>query len=236
MISFRDIADVEAMRAACRPGGQAVVIGGGLLGLEAAHGLRRNGMAVTVLHLMPTLMERQLDPVSAGLLARDLEARGITVMTEANTQAILGEACVRGVALADGREIPADLVVMAAGVRPNIALARAAGLACGRGVRVDDGMRTSDPAIFAIGECVEHRGAIFGLVAPIWDMARVCAEQIAGCTDACYAPAAVGHAAEGHRHRHVLGRRFPRRRDDRGHRVPRRRAACTSGWSCARTS
>ena len=190
--SFRNIADVEAMRAACRPGGQAVVIGGGLLGLEAAHGLRRNGMAVTVVHLMPSLMERQLDVVSAGLLARALEARGITVLTGASTRAVLGEACVRGVALADGREIPADLVVLAAGVRPSIALARAAGLDCGRGVRVDDAMRTSDPAIFAIGECAEHGGQVVGLVAPIWDMARVCAEQIAGCTDACYAPAAVG--------------------------------------------
>jgi nitrite reductase (NADH) large subunit len=192
VVSFRSIADVEAMRAACRPGGQAVVIGGGLLGLEAAHGLRRNGMAVTVVHLMPSLMERQLDAVSAGLLANALQARGITVLTGASTRALLGDACVRGVALADGREIPADLIVMAAGVRPSIALARAAGLDCGRGVRVDAAMRTSDPAIFAIGECAEHGGQVVGLVAPIWDMARVCAEHIAGDTDARYAPAAVG--------------------------------------------
>jgi nitrite reductase (NADH) large subunit len=190
--AFRGIADVEAMRAACRPGDSAVVIGGGLLGLEAAHGLCRNGMDVTVVHLMPSVMERQLDAVSAGLLARALEARGITVLTGADTRAVLGEDCVRGVALADGRVVPAELVVMAAGVRPAIALARAAGLVCGRGVVVDDAMRTSDPAIFAIGECAEHTGKVVGLVAPIWDMARVCADHIVGHGEARYAPGAVG--------------------------------------------
>jgi nitrite reductase (NADH) large subunit len=192
VISFRTIADVETMRAACRPGGRAVVIGGGLLGLEAAYGLCRNGMDVTVVHLMPSLMERQLDAVSAGLLARSLAARGIAVLTAAQTRAVLGEDRVRAVVLADGREIAADLVVMAAGVRPSIALARAAGLACGRGVQVDDAMRTDDPAIFAIGECAEHRGQVVGLLAPIWDMARVCAEQIAGRAAARYVPGAVG--------------------------------------------
>jgi nitrite reductase (NADH) large subunit len=192
VLSFRSIADVASMREACRPGGRAVVIGGGLLGLEAAHGLCRNGMAVTVLHLMPSLMERQLDAVSAGLLSRVLVARGIVVLTQASTRAILGDECVQAVALADGREIPADLVVMATGVRPNIALARACGLACGRGVQVDDGMRTSDPSVFAIGECAEHAGQVVGLVAPIWDMARVCADQIAGQVTARYAPGAVG--------------------------------------------
>jgi len=190
--SFRSITDVEAMRAACRPGLHAVVIGGGLLGLEAAYGLRRNGMNVTIVHLMPSLMERQLDDVSAGLLARALQARGITVLTGASTRAVLGDERVRGVALADGREIRADLVVVAAGVRPKLALARAAGLACGRGVQVDAAMRTSDPAIFAIGECAEHLGQVVGLVAPIWDMARVCAEHIAGGATACYRPGAVG--------------------------------------------
>ncbi len=120
VLSFRNIADVEAMRAASHPGGRAVVIGGGLLGLEAAHGLRRSGMDVTVVHLMPSLMERQLDAVSAGLLARALELRGIAVLTTASTRAVLGDDRVRGVSLADGRDIPADLVVMAAGVRPSI--------------------------------------------------------------------------------------------------------------------
>ncbi len=187
VVAFRSIADVETMLAASRTGIHAVVIGGGLLGLEAAYGLSRSGMAVTVLHLMPTLMERQLDPVSAGMLKADLEARGIAVITEANTAAILGEDRVKGLRLADGRELPADLVVMAVGIRPAVALARSAGLAVGRGVRVDDGMRSSDPAIWAVGECVEHRGALFGLVAPIWEMAKVVAETITGA-EAEYVP------------------------------------------------
>jgi nitrite reductase (NADH) large subunit len=169
-----------------------VVIGGGLLGLEAAHGLRRNGMDVTVVHLMPSLMERQLDHVSAGLLAQALAARGIGVLTGASTRALLGNDRVASVALTDGRELAADLVVMAAGVRPSIALARAAGLACGRGVQVDDTMCTSDPCIHAIGECAEHRGQVVGLLPPIWDMARVCVQHIAGGSEARYAPAAVG--------------------------------------------
>jgi nitrite reductase (NADH) large subunit len=191
VVTFRDIADVETMQTASRAGKNAVVIGGGLLGLEAAHGLARNGMNVTILHLMPTLMERQLDPVSAGMLRADLEARGLTVISEANTQEILGADRATGVRLTDGREIPADLVVMAVGIRPSTALARAAGLAVGRGVRVDDGMRASDPAIWAVGECVEHRGALFGLVAPIWDMAKICADTITG-GHAAYVPSVSG--------------------------------------------
>jgi nitrite reductase (NADH) large subunit len=189
---FRDIADVETMIAASKSGKHAVVIGGGLLGLEAANGLARNGMDTTVLHIMPTLMERQLDPVSAGLLKADLQARGMKVITEANTKAILGEDRVQGVALADGTELPADIVVMAAGIRPNIALAKAAGLACGRGIQVDDGMATSDPAIFAVGECVEHRGALFGLVAPLWDMAKVLADRVTKTATTDYVPAVTG--------------------------------------------
>lgn len=192
VFSFRDIGDVEAMRSACRTGGLAVVIGGGLLGLEAAHGLHRNGMDVTVVHLMPSLMERQLDGMSASLLAQAIEARGITVLTTASTAAVLGDGRVAGVALTDGRTIPADIVVMAAGVRPNIALARSANLDCGRGVRVDDAMRTSDPSIYAIGECAEHRGIVAGLVAPIWDMARVFAQHVAGDFAAQYTAAVVG--------------------------------------------
>lgn len=192
VLGFRGIADVEAMRVACHDGGRAVVIGGGLLGLEAANGLSRNGMAVTVVRLMPSLLERQLDPVSAGLLNSAVQARGITVLTAASTRAVLGDDRVRGVLLADGRSIPADLVVMAAGVRPNIALAQVYGLACGRGVRVDAGMRTSDPSVFAIGECAEYRGEVVGLVAPIWDMARVAAERITGRGSSRYAPAAIG--------------------------------------------
>ncbi|MBN9561538.1 MAG: NAD(P)/FAD-dependent oxidoreductase [Alphaproteobacteria bacterium] len=192
VIGFRDIGDVETMLDAARQGGRAVVIGGGLLGLEAANGLRRKGMSVTVLHLMPTLMERQLDPVSARLLADDLRARGIEVLTEANTKAIHGDDRVRALELADGREIAADLVVMAVGIRPNIALAKDAGLACGRGVRVDDAMLTSDPHIYAVGECVEHRGQVFGLVAPLWDMAKICADRITATADSVYEPGVTG--------------------------------------------
>jgi nitrite reductase (NADH) large subunit len=192
VFSFRSIADAEAIRAACRPGGAAVVVGGGLLGLEAAHGLSRNGMDVTVVHLMPSLMERQLDGTSANLLTETIEARGIAVLTAASTAAVLGEDRVTGITLADGRIIPAEIVVMAAGVRPSVALARAANLDCGRGVRVDDAMRTSDPSIYAIGECAEHRGLVVGLVAPIWDMARVFACHITGDTTAQYVPGVAG--------------------------------------------
>ncbi len=192
VVGFRDIADVEIMQRAAREGGRAVVIGGGLLGLEAAHGLSRRGMEVTVVHLAPTLMERQLDSLSGELLADDLRARGIAVLTEASTQALLGGDRVRAVGLADGRELPADLVVMAVGIWPNMALARDSGLICGRGVRVDDSMRTSDPDIFAVGECVEHRGQVFGLVAPLYDMARVCADHIAGVAEPAYEPSVTG--------------------------------------------
>jgi nitrite reductase (NADH) large subunit len=192
VFTFRDIADVVAMRAASRTRQGAVVIGGGLLGLEAAHGLCRNGMTVTVVHLMPGLMERQLDAVSATLLAQTVKARGITVLTSASTAAVLGKDRVTGIELTDGRTIPAEMVVMAAGTRPRIALARAAKLACGRGVGVDDAMRTSDPFIYAIGECVEHDGVVVGLVAPIRDMARVFAQHAAGDFAAQYSPAVAG--------------------------------------------
>lgn len=187
VVTFRDVADVETMLAAARRGGRAVVIGGGLLGLEAANGLARNGMDVSVVHLMPTLMERQLDPTAGAMLAADLERRGIAVLTSANTEALLGDGRVEAVRLKDGRELPADLVVMAVGIRPNATLARAMGLACGRGVIVDDAMRTSDPRIFAVGECVEHRGATYGLVAPIWGMAKVCADRLTGTAESDFA-------------------------------------------------
>jgi nitrite reductase (NADH) large subunit len=192
VIAFRDIADVGTMLEASRTHRHAVVIGGGLLGLEAAHGLARGGMDTTVLHLMPTLMERQLDPVSAGLLKQDLTKRGITVLTEANTRAIHGKGEVEAVELADGRQLPADLVVMAVGIRPNTALAKSAGLAVGRGVQVDDGMRTSDPAVYAVGECVEHRGAVFGLVAPLFDMAKILADRITETAASEYNPSVTG--------------------------------------------
>ncbi|MFT3967107.1 MAG: nitrite reductase large subunit NirB [Sphingobium sp.] len=180
VISFRDMKDVDTMLAAAATGGDAVVIGGGLLGLEAAHGLTLRGMKVTVIHLMPTLMERQLDEAAGWLLKTALEARGQTILTGADTAEIFGQGKVEGVRLKDGREIPASLVVMAVGIRPSVGLAREAGLAVGRGIQVDDHMVTSDPDVLAVGECVEHDGNVYGLVAPLWDMCRSLAD---GLTD-----------------------------------------------------
>ncbi|BBE72460.1 nitrite reductase large subunit NirB [Oharaeibacter diazotrophicus] len=180
VVTYRDLDDVDAMVAAARAGGRAVVIGGGLLGLEAAAGLKARGMDVTVLHLMPTLMERQLDPAGGYLLQRAIEDRGIEVICKANTEAILGTDRVEGVRLADGREIACTLVVMAVGIRPATALAKAAGIAVARGVVVDDQMRTSAADVLAVGECVEHRGACYGLVAPLYEMAKVAAKTLLG--------------------------------------------------------
>jgi len=180
VISFRDMKDVDAMLDAANRGGDAVVIGGGLLGLEAAHGLTLRGMKVTVLHIMPTLMERQLDEAAGWLLKSALEARGQTILTGADTAEIFGDGKVEGVRLKDGTLIPASLVVMAVGIRPCVALARAAGLEIGRGIKVDDHMVTSDPDVLAVGECVEHDGNVYGLVAPLWDMCRSLAD---GLTD-----------------------------------------------------
>ncbi len=184
--AFRDIADVETMIAAARTGQRAVVIGGGLLGLEAAWGLKRQGMSVALVHLMPTLLERQLDATAGTLLQRDLDRRGIAFFTNGQTEVITGSDRATGVKLADGREIPADLVVLAIGIRPNIDLARAADLPVNRGIVVDDGLCTADPDIYAVGECIEHRGRLFGLVAPIWEQAKVCAARLAGDESAIY--------------------------------------------------
>ena len=178
VIAFRDMDDVDMMLAAADAGGDAVVIGGGLLGLEAAHGLSLRGMKVTVIHLMPTLMERQLDEAAGWLLKNALEARGQTILTGADTAEIIGTGKVEGVKLKDGTLIPASLVVMAVGIRPSIQLARDAGLAVGRGIQVDDHMVTSDPAVLAVGECVEHDGQVYGLVAPLWDMCRSLADGL----------------------------------------------------------
>jgi nitrite reductase (NADH) large subunit len=178
VVTFRDMDDVGAMLRAADAGGDAVVIGGGLLGLEAAHGLSLRGMTVTVIHLMPTLMERQLDEAAGWLLKEALQARGQVILTGADTGEIYGQGKVEGVRLKDGREIPASLVVMAVGIRPNVKLARAAGLAIGRGIHVDDHLVTSDANILAVGECVEHNGAVYGLVAPIWEMCRSLADGL----------------------------------------------------------
>ena len=180
VLSYRDLDDVNAMLLAAQSRAKAVVIGGGLLGLEAAAGLKERGMDVTVLHVMPTLMERQLDPAAGYLLQKAVEARGIKVLTKANTKAIVGNGKVEGIELADGTVIPATLVVMAVGIRPNMALAKEAGLEVNRGIVVDDGMLTSDPAIMALGECAEVGGNVYGLVAPLYQMARVAAAHLSG--------------------------------------------------------
>jgi nitrite reductase (NADH) large subunit len=179
VIGFRDIADVNTMLAATRSHRKAVVIGGGLLGLEAANGLLKNGMEVTVVHLLDTLMERQLDRPAATLLKTALEQRGLTFRMEAQTAAILGDEHVTAVRFADGSLAEADLVVMAVGIRPNTDLARQAGIHCERGILVNDTMQTFDPRIYAVGECVQHRGACYGLVAPLFEQAKVCANHLA---------------------------------------------------------
>jgi nitrite reductase (NADH) large subunit len=179
VVGFRDIADVDTMLAAAQPGRRAVVIGGGLLGLEAASGLLKRGMDVTVLHLTDSLMNQQLDGAASALLKAALEQRGLRVLLNAQTAAIEGRGQVSQVRLADGQLLPADLVVMAAGVRPNTDLAKACGLRVERAILVDDTLQTFDPAIYAVGECVQHRSATFGLVAPLWEQARACAAHLA---------------------------------------------------------
>ena len=183
VLSYRDLDDVQAMLLAAQSRERAVVIGGGLLGLEAAAGLASRGMAVTVLHVGASIMDRQLDPAAGHLLKRALEQRGIEVLTRANTARIIGDRRVQAVELDDGCTIPATLVVMAAGIRPNVTLARDCGLTINRGIVVDDGMVTSDPAILAVGECAEVGGRTYGLVAPLYQMARIAAERLLGRDD-----------------------------------------------------
>jgi NAD(P)H-dependent nitrite reductase small subunit len=225
VVTFRDLQDVDAMLEAARTHKKAVVIGGGLLGLEAAHGLLKQGMDVTVVHLLDTLMERQLDRAAASMLKESLEKRGLKFLMPAKTVEIVGGPSpaaslatspargevrqerasdfattlspdsplpqgegqgegaaaerVRAVRFDDGSEIEADLVVMAAGIRPNIELAKSAGLRCDRGVLVNDTMQTFDPSIYAVGECVQHRNSTYGLIAPLFEQANVCATHLA---------------------------------------------------------
>ena len=186
VISFRDIADVDTMLARAAHGGSAVVIGGGLLGLEAANGLLKQGMDVTVVHLMDSLMERQLDKPAGAMLKRSLEDKGLKFLMQAQTEAILGKDRVTAVRFKDGLEIPADLVVMAVGIRPNVELAKAIGLHCERGIMVNDTMQTFDPRIYSVGECVQHRGQTYGLVAPLFEQAKVCANHLANLGIARY--------------------------------------------------
>ena len=186
VLAYRDLDDVDAMLVAAKAGGKAVVIGGGLLGLEAAAGLQMQGMDVTVLHLMPTLMERQLDESAGYLLEKALTERGIKVITKANTKEILGETQVTGVQLDDGTEIDADIVIMAVGIRPNKALAEQAGLECGRGILVNERMQTSDPDIYSVGECIEIEGRCYGLVAPLYEQAKIAGQELIGGGEKCF--------------------------------------------------
>ncbi|HET9646154.1 MAG TPA: nitrite reductase large subunit NirB, partial [Burkholderiaceae bacterium] len=182
VIAYRDIADTNAMIEAAGKFKHAVVIGGGLLGLEAANGLMLRGMQVTVVHIMPWLMERQLDDNAGKLLQKSLQERGLKFMIGAQTQALIGgsDGRVMAVQFKDGTEIPADLVVMAAGIRPNTELAEKIGLHCNRGVVVSDTMQTiTDPRIYAVGECASHRGVAYGLVAPLFEQGKVCATHLA---------------------------------------------------------
>ncbi|MBL8371599.1 MAG: NAD(P)/FAD-dependent oxidoreductase, partial [Burkholderiaceae bacterium] len=182
VIAYRDIADTQAMIDAAATHRHAVVIGGGLLGLEAANGLAKRGMLVTVVHLMPWLMERQLDDTAGKLLEKSLNQRGLTFRMGAQTEALLGneQGRVRAVKLKDGTELPADLVVMAAGIRPNTTLAEKIGLHCNRGIVVSDTMQTvTDPRVYAVGECAAHRGIAYGLVAPLFEQGKVCATHLA---------------------------------------------------------
>ncbi|MFC3106877.1 nitrite reductase large subunit NirB [Undibacterium arcticum] len=181
VISYRDIHDTNAMIEAAQKHTDAVVIGGGLLGLEAANGLKMRGMNVTVVHLPGWLMERQLDPVAGKMLQKSLEDRGLNFLLEKNTQELIADEAghVKAIRFTDGLEIPAQLVVMAVGIRPNTALAEATGLHCNRGIVVNDTMQTYDPRIYAVGECVNHRGIAYGLVAPLFEMGKVCANHLA---------------------------------------------------------
>lgn len=180
VLTFRDQGDIAAMRRHAADGQRAIVIGGGLLGIEAAYGLARAGVPVSLLHLMDRLMERQLDVRAAGLLQQALAARGIDVVLEADTATILGDDRVAGVALKDGRRIAGGMVVFAIGIRPETSLAREAGIPCNRGILVDDCLASEVTGVYAIGECAEHRGVVYGLVEPAYAQGKVLAARLAG--------------------------------------------------------
>ncbi|MDT8990776.1 nitrite reductase large subunit NirB [Curvibacter sp. APW13] len=182
VIAYRDIADTNAMIEAAAQYKHAVVIGGGLLGLEAANGLMLRGMDVTVVHVMPTLMERQLDTVAGGMLQKSLEARGLKFRMGAQTQELVGgdTGRVTAVKFKDGSTVPADLVVMAVGIRPNTELAQSMHLHVDKGIVVTDTLQTvTDPRIYSVGECAAHRGVAYGLVAPLFEQAKVAANHLA---------------------------------------------------------
>ncbi|HCY6141594.1 TPA: NAD(P)/FAD-dependent oxidoreductase, partial [Staphylococcus aureus] len=178
VIGWRTIDDTEKMMDIAKTKKKAIVIGGGLLGLECARGLLDQGMEVTVLHLAEWLMEMQLDRKAGNMLKADLEKQGMKFEMQANTTEILGEDDVEGVKLADGREIPADLVVMAVGIRPYTEVAKESGLDVNRGIVVNDVMQTSDSNVYAVGECAEHNGKVYGLVAPLYEQGKVLADHL----------------------------------------------------------
>ena len=178
--TFRDSRDVDLLLALAASKKRVVVVGGGLLGLEAAYGLAKAGAKVTLIHLTDRLMERQLDAQAAELLKSLVERKGIRILLNANTARLHGETRIEGVELTDGSRIDADAVIFAAGIRPNVALAKAAGIAVNRGIVVDDHLQTGAPDVFALGECAEHRGICYGLVEPAYDQARVLAQHLAG--------------------------------------------------------
>lgn len=178
--TFRDTRDVDLLLTLAAAKKRVVVVGGGLLGLEAAYGLAKAGAPVTLLHLMDRLMERQLDGPAADLLKTLVERKGIRILLNASTKCIHGAGHVEAVELADGSRIEADAVIFAAGIKPNIALAKDAGIAVNRGIVVNDVMQTASPDIFALGECAEHRGTCYGLVEPAYEQARVLARHLAG--------------------------------------------------------
>ncbi|WP_279117343.1 nitrite reductase large subunit NirB [Acidithiobacillus thiooxidans] len=179
VLSYRDMADVEALTKSSALGGQAVVIGGGLLGLEVAHGLRARGMEVTVIHRRAWPLDKQLDQRGGVLLQKAMEARGVRFLLGKETAEILGTTHVTGLRFSDGTEIPADVLVMTIGIKPRIELAQAAGLQCETGILVNDTLQTYDPRIYAVGECVQHRGQTYGLVAPLFEQAKVAANHLA---------------------------------------------------------
>jgi nitrite reductase (NADH) large subunit len=178
--TFRDSRDVDLLLTLAAQKKRVVVVGGGLLGLEAAYGLAKAGAPVTLIHLMDRLMERQLDAPAAALLKSLVERKGIKILLNANTARLHGETRVEGLELTDGRRIDADAVIFAAGIRPNSTLARDAGIPVNRGIVVDDCLQTGAADIFALGECAEHRGTCYGLVEPAYEQARVLAQHLAG--------------------------------------------------------
>lgn len=180
VVSFRDIRDVDMMIEAAKKHKKAVVIGGGLLGLEAANGLKIRGMNVTVVHLGEVLMEVQMDAVSGRLLKESLQQQGLKFAMGANTSSILGKDRVTGIKFKDGKEIETDLIVMAVGIKPNVGIGTKIGLTVNRGILVNDQLQTSDESIYSLGECTEHRKKTYGLVAPLYEQAQILAEVLAG--------------------------------------------------------